>query len=212
MTTKKVQAPQEVRRGTGATARAVNQRADAQRNRERILSATPTALRKNPDASVAEIAAEAGVGRMTLYGHFSSRRELIEVALIEGLERGDEVLSQVQLNGAPDEALSRLVASSWMLVNQSRALLMAAQKELPASRIRDLHTASEARMRGLLERGQEEGVFRTDLPVSWLLTTVHVVMNGAAEEIAAGRLAEKDAPRYINAILGPAFAVPPSAG
>ncbi|WP_243730609.1 TetR family transcriptional regulator [Nesterenkonia salmonea] len=35
-----------------------------------MSSARETTLHKDPDASVADIAAEAGVGRMTLYGHF----------------------------------------------------------------------------------------------------------------------------------------------
>ena len=60
-------------------------------------------------------------------------------------------------------------------------------------------------MRALLLRGQREGVFRVDLPVSWLLTTTHVVMNGAAEEVRAGRLDADDAPWFIEAILLPAF-------
>ena len=93
-----------------------------------------------------------------------------------------------------------------MLVDQSRALLAAAQKELPAARIREMHEKAEARMRGLLLRGQREGAFRSDLPVSWLLTTTHVVMNGAAEEVRVGRLDPDDAPWFIEAILIPAFA------
>lgn len=189
--------------------KAQNQRADAQRNRAKILAATPEALRKHPDASVADIAAEAGVGRMTLYGHFQNRSELIEAALIESLTRGEEVLSKVPLEGDSAEAFSRLVKSSWTLLGQARALLAAAQKELPASRIRELHESSEARMRGLLERGQAEGVFRVDLPVSWLLATTHVVMNAAAEEITAGRLDAGTAPGFIDSTLQPAFAARP---
>lgn len=191
---------------TATANRQVNQRADAQRNRRAILAATPVTLRKNPDASVANIAAEAGVGRMTLYGHFTSRAELIEAAVIESLKRGDDALSEVPLDGDPAEALTRLVESSWALVNEARALLAAAQKELPAARIRDLHQTVEARMRNLLERGQREGAFRGDLPVSWLLTTAHVVINAAADEITAGRLDPGDADRFINAVLQPAFA------
>ena len=194
------------RAATTAGGRPGNQRADAQRNRIAILAATPVALRKNPEASVADIAAEAGVGRMTLYGHFKTRAELIEAAVVESLERGDAVLSEVPLDGEPMQALARLVESSWSLVDQSRALLAAAQKELSASRIRELHQKAEARMRDLLERGQREGAFRGDLPVSWLLTTAHVVMNAAAEEITAGRLDPMDAAHYINAVLQPAFA------
>lgn len=164
-----------------------------------------TVIRKNPDASVADIAAEAGVGRMTLYGHFQTRAELIEAALVDSLERGEEVLSGVPLDGDPVEAFQRLVASSWVLIDQSRALLAAAQKELPAARIREMHESAEARMRGLLLRGQREGAFRVDLPVSWLLTTTHLVMNGAAEEVRTGRLDADDAPWFIDAILIPAF-------
>src|SRR5690625_815739 len=184
---------------------AANQRADAQRNRAKILAATVTAIRKNSDASVADIAAEAGVGRMTLYGHFKTRLELIEAALVQSLERGEEVLREVPLDGDPIAAFQRLIASSWMLVDHSLALLAAAQRELPAARIRQMHEKAEARMRRLLERGQREGTFRADLPVTWLLTTTHVVINGAAEEVRAGRLDPDDAPWFIDAILLPAF-------
>ena len=60
-------------------------------------------------------------------------------------------------------------------------------------------------------RGQREGAFRADLPVSWLLTTTHVVLNGAAEEVRTGRIDPDDAPWFIDAILLPAFTAPPSA-
>ncbi|GFZ97023.1 TetR/AcrR family transcriptional regulator [Nesterenkonia alkaliphila] len=211
MPTKKAQATHGARGASTASTRPANRRADAQRNRANILAGTVTAIRKNPDASVADIAAEAGVGRMTLYGHFQTRAELIEAALVESLARGEEVLEGVSLDGDPAEAFQRLVASSWQLVDQSRALLAAAQKELPAARIREMHESAEARMRGLLLRGQREGFFRADLPVSWLLTTTHVVMNGAAEEVRTGRLDADDAPWFIDAILLPAFA-PSAAG
>ncbi|RGE19043.1 TetR/AcrR family transcriptional regulator [Leucobacter sp. wl10] len=197
-------------RRTGQAGRAAgapaNLRADAIRNRAKILAATPSALRRNPEASVAEIAAAAGVGRMTLYGHFKTRGELLESALVDSLERAEETLSGVPLDGDPAQALGRLIASSWTFLNEARAVLAAAQKELSPVRIRELHEASEARMRALLERGRDEGAFRRDLPVGWLLTTAHVVMNGAAEEVTAGRLDPDEASRYIDAILQPAFA------
>ncbi|MEV1295923.1 TetR/AcrR family transcriptional regulator [Pseudonocardia sp. NPDC049635] len=205
MPTKKDAVPGRLRRAPVSAPRAANQRADAQRNRTKILTATVTAIRKNPDASVADIAAEAGVGRMTLYGHFQNRAELIDAALVESIERGEDVLREVPVEGEAREAFRRLVTSSWFLVDQSRALLAAAQKELPTARIRDMHEKAEARMRDLLLRGQREGAFRRDLPVTWLLTTTHVVVNGAAEEVHNGRLDPEQAPRFIEAILLPAF-------
>lgn len=188
------------------TERAANRRADAQRNRTAILAATPVALRRNPDASIADIAAQAEVGRMTLYGHFASRGELLDAALVDSLERAEAVLAEVDLDGDPTDALVRLIESSWLLLDQVSSLLVAAQKEVPASRIRDMHEKAEARMRGVLERGQAEGAFRDDLPLDWLLAVAHATMNAAAAETNAGRLRPADAAHFINATLVPAFA------
>src|SRR4051794_32209987 len=92
------------RRSSAGGRRAGNARADAQRNRGGILQATVDALRKDPDASVAQIAAEAGVGRMTLYGHFRTRPELLEAALVDRLDRGETVLQAVDLDGDARQA------------------------------------------------------------------------------------------------------------
>ena len=186
---------------------AVNQRADARRSRAKILAATPVALRKNPDASVADIAAEAGVGRMTLYGHFANRAALIDATLSDSLEQAEGVLGDIPLDGDPTAALEALIASSWMLLERVRSVLVVAQRELPAARIREMHEVAEGRMQGLFERGQREGVFRPDLPVSWLLAVTHLPMNAAAEEVTAGRIERQDAADLIIGTLLPAFTV-----
>ena len=187
------------------SAPAVNQRADAQRSRAKILAATPVALRKNPDASVADIAAEAGVGRMTLYGHFANREALIDATLTDSLEQAEGVLGGVPLDGDPAAALEALITSSWTLLERVRSVLVVAQRELPAARIREMHEVAEGRMHGLFERGQREGFFRADLPVSWMLAVTHLAMNAAAEEVTAGRIARKDAAELIIGTLLPAF-------
>src|SRR5580704_9593447 len=54
-------------------------RTDAQLNRERILEAAKEAFtRSGPNASLDDIAREAGVGPGTLYRHFPTRDALIE--------------------------------------------------------------------------------------------------------------------------------------
>ena len=52
-------------------------RADALRNRERILSAAERILEQSPSATLTDIAAAAGVARSTLHRRFASRDELI---------------------------------------------------------------------------------------------------------------------------------------
>ena len=54
-------------------------RADAQRNREKILAAARAAFADpGADVSMAEISRRAGVGMATLYRNFPGRRELLE--------------------------------------------------------------------------------------------------------------------------------------
>jgi AcrR family transcriptional regulator len=165
-------------------------------------------LSRNPDASVSEIAKAAGVGRVTVYGHFPNRADLVEAALTRAIDDGHAALDAVDLTGDPREALARLIDSSWQLVNQSRSLLTAAQDVLPPSKIRDLHAGPVKRVERLVERGRTEGPFRTDLPISWLVSVMHSVMHSAADEITAGRLTPDKAAAYITATVLPAFSPP----
>ncbi|PZG15983.1 TetR/AcrR family transcriptional regulator [Nonomuraea aridisoli] len=61
---------------TGAGRPASVRRADAERNIAAILDAATRLISADPTVSVADIAKAAGVGRVTLYGHFPSRKAL----------------------------------------------------------------------------------------------------------------------------------------
>lgn len=182
-------------------ATAKEKRADARRNIEAILDAALTCLARDPDANVGEIAKQAGVGRVTLYGHFSTRAELIDAVFSRLLEESDHSLRAVDLSGDPRAALTRLIDSSWRIVHQFRTLLVAAQRSLPPERIRAAHDKPMRRVRTLIQRGQKEGVFRTDLPAAWLVAVFYNVVHGAADEITAGRLTDAHAARCITATL-----------
>jgi TetR/AcrR family transcriptional regulator, mexCD-oprJ operon repressor len=180
-------------------------RADARRNIAKILDASVEMLGDDPTASMGAIAEAAGVGRVTLYGHFASREELVEAALRHAIDQGEEQLADVDLSGDPRAALDRLVHSSWQLVARSRNLLVAAQDSLSPERIRTLHDKPARRLGKLIRRGQDADVFRSDLPVSWLVAVAHNVIHGAAAEINAGRLSARDAPRAISATILAAY-------
>ena len=62
-------------------------RADAERNREKILTAARDAFAApDADVSMAEIARRAGVGPATLYRNFSSRRALLEALYVDEVD------------------------------------------------------------------------------------------------------------------------------
>lgn len=190
---------------SGTAARGL--RADARLNRRRIVEATRRLVSHDPTVSIDDIAREAGVGRMTLYGHFGSRAELLAAALTDAVEAGEEELAALDLSGSPRSALHRLLDSSWSLVEQSAALLVAADGVVPGEQLKQMHRNPARRVEELIKRGQREGEFRSDLPVAWLVSAVHYVLHGAATEVRAGRLAAGRAgelvTRTIEGMLAP---------
>jgi TetR/AcrR family transcriptional repressor of mexCD-oprJ operon len=181
-------------------------RADAEQNMAKILDAAAACLCRSTTASVGEIAQAAGLGRVTVYGHFPSREALIEATLTRLLERGEAVLAGLDLSGDPRQALRTLIESSWRLIADASAVLEAAQSTLPPERIRELHARPAQRAEELIRRGQSEGAFRSDLPPTWLVSVLYHVLKGAAAEISSGRLDPSDAPHFIVATVLAAYA------
>jgi AcrR family transcriptional regulator len=87
-------------------------RADAQQNRECILEVAKEAFtRSGANASLDEIAKEAGVGAGTLYRHFPTRDALIEAVYRTEVERVAAAEKRFSANLPPIEALR-----AWMLL------------------------------------------------------------------------------------------------
>ncbi|MEV4536497.1 TetR/AcrR family transcriptional regulator [Asanoa sp. NPDC049518] len=183
-------------------------RADARRNIEAILDTAVACLARDPEASVVDIAAAAGVGRVTLYSHFKTRAELIDAALVRTIQHADHILAATDTSGEPVRALINLVSSTWQIVHQFRNVLLAAQRELPSERIRGVHNRVLRRTQSIIERGRRSGAFRTDLPKHWLITTAFSLMHAAAEDASSGRIKVEQAPALITATLLAAFTAP----
>ncbi|MEU5844117.1 TetR/AcrR family transcriptional regulator [Rhodococcus sp. NPDC047139] len=195
---------------THETSPRLKRRADAERNIEAVLDAARISLSRDPDASIGEIAKAAGIGRVTLYGHFPTRADLVSEVMRRALAQAEQALEQIDLAGDPREALRRLVAGSWSLTADAGALLTAAEQALPAEDVHAAHDGLFAHVTTLITRGCSEGVFRTDLPPSWLVSVLHSIVHCAASEVAAGRVRKEDAANYIATTALSAF-TPPAA-
>jgi AcrR family transcriptional regulator len=80
-------------------------RADAQRNRDRLLEAAVRAFSQNgPDVTLEAIAKDAGVGIGTLYRHFPTREALIEASYRNELARLCDAVADLQQTMPPDAA------------------------------------------------------------------------------------------------------------
>src|ERR1044071_7209479 len=85
----------------------VDMRADAQRNRERLIEAAREVFREQGyDASLDEVAKRAGVGAGTLYRHFPSRDVLMDAIMQSWVDRVNDAVDKVLVReGAPRDLL-----------------------------------------------------------------------------------------------------------
>jgi AcrR family transcriptional regulator len=148
-------------------------RADAVRNRERLLEAAKAVFSAGgPDASLEAVARRAGVGIGTVYRHFPTREALFEAVYRREVEQLADLAEQLQAdNVAPIEALRRWLRSNVEFVatkkGMSAALALAAHSssELSAFSFDRLTKAVGA----LLNRAVSAGEIRADISPEDLL-------------------------------------------
>jgi AcrR family transcriptional regulator len=81
-------------------------RADAQRNRDRIVEVAREVFREQGyDASLDEVAKRAGVGAGTLYRHFPRRENLLDAVMQSWVDRVDEAVAKVLAHEGPPRDL-----------------------------------------------------------------------------------------------------------
>lgn len=147
-------------------------RADAVRNRERVLESAKLVFNAGgPGASLEAVARHAGVGIGTLYRHFPTREALFEaVYRREVLQLGD-LAAQLKDDAAPVEALRRWLRCVVELVATKKGMLAAlalaaySAPELYADTFSRLTTAAGA----LLQRAVAAGEIRADISADDLI-------------------------------------------
>ncbi|WP_055717319.1 TetR/AcrR family transcriptional regulator [Streptomyces torulosus] len=149
-------------------------RADALRNRERIVTAAREMFVEfGPDVPLDEIARRAGVGNATVYRNFPDRDALVREVVCSVMDR-TALAAEVALEETGDafEALSRFVhaAADERISALCPMIQSAFDKNHP-----DLEAARErleAQMAAIMERAQRAGRLRDDVSVGDLMLAV----------------------------------------
>jgi TetR/AcrR family transcriptional regulator, mexCD-oprJ operon repressor len=176
---------------TPAKASARKRRADAERSIASIIDAALEALAIDPDASMAEIARRAGVVRATVYMHFPTRESLLDAVMEHAVGQVAQATSGAEpTRGEPEEALERVLRATWHKLSDFHTLLAINTGRLSASELHRRHEPVMSLFVPLIERGQEKGVFRSDLPIAWHLAMVRGIAHAASAEVRSGRIEE----------------------
>ena len=140
-------------------------RADAQRNRERILEVARLAFtQRGADATLDDIARQAGIGPGTLYRHFPTRDALIEAVFRSEVDKLTTAGQHYSARMRPVEALR-----SWMLVFiayvADKTLILPALDTVPGGSTRMIEGSRgpiHGMFRQLIERAIDSGELRPD--------------------------------------------------
>ena len=157
-------------------------RADAIRNRERVVAAaTAVFAERGVEASVPEVAARAGVGKATVYRSFPTKEHLIAAVAIErlaDLERG----ARARLE-APDAwaAFAELLDEAAEKQCRDRTLLEALAAGVASDLLADARASMWLAVGRLMERAKAQGRMRADVTPAEL----RVLWAGAARVLAA---------------------------
>jgi AcrR family transcriptional regulator len=169
-------------------------RADAERSIAAILDAALDALASDPDSSMSAIARRAGVVRATIYVHFPTRTALLDAVMEHAVADVAEATRLAEPErGEPREALERVLLATWRELGRFHALLSINTARLSAEELHRRHLPVLTLLEPLIERGQKEGVFRSELPVSWHLAVIRAIVHTASREVQGGRLAGAEA-------------------
>lgn len=182
-------------------------RADAQRSIAAILDAAVEKFGTSPDASMTDIAKAAGVGRVTLYGHFASRDDLLHAAVGHVIHQVQHAFSTVDTDALPPgEALEAILRASWHMIERHRAFFAAAMHHHNPGIEHD-HDEIFRRLGAIIARGQADGTFRSDQPVAWLIAVCLGIVHAAVVQTESGQMTPTDAESALlttirSALLG----------
>lgn len=163
-------------------------RADAVRNREKVLAAAEAVFSKQGiETGIPEVAEQAGVGKGTVYRNFESKDDLIAVILTRRLKRLEDDISKALEGEDPGESFRDVLRSAAARAND---------RSFPASiywagqnpQLDEAKQRTRSRMEELVTAAKKQGTISEDATVEeiWVqFGGVCVVLSESGEKDAA---------------------------
>jgi AcrR family transcriptional regulator len=170
-------------------------RADARRNRERILEAARAAFgAEGSDVSLDEIARRAGVGAGTVYRHFPTKEALFEAVVFDRMAQLAATARELLADPDPRHAFSTFIETLAREGALKRDLIEALSRDGINLQLGDapVLVALIDVLAELLRRAQRAGAVRKDIGVddvvAVLMGTAYAICHGRADDGGTDRL------------------------
>ncbi|MGW0812839.1 TetR family transcriptional regulator [Streptomyces viridiviolaceus] len=132
-------------------------------------------LAADPGASIASIAAEAGVDRRTVYRRFACREDLLAAIHEARVSAIEEAIGEARLREAPVAVALHRYVEQIIVVNRTWPVDLA--RMLADDAIRRRRDACIAEVDAFLRRATEEGLLRQDQPEGWAAPLLPELVN-----------------------------------
>jgi len=154
----------------------------------RILPALALALVDNPRATLQELAKAVGISKATLYRFCRTREQLIERLMSHSAEVFNQVLHMSDLESGPSlEGLKRLIANN--MEHRELTVFLMYYWWKADSADSDAEAGWQNALDAFFLRGQQQGVFRIDIPAPTLTEIWGSIMIGLVDAERRGRVA-----------------------
>jgi AcrR family transcriptional regulator len=165
------------------------------RVRRPLLDVVAEVLVADPSASLAEVAAAAGIGRTTLHKHYATRDDLVAAVAHRAVDLWEQALDRVADDGL------RELTDAFVPIGAQLTFLWRTPVLDHAEDVIDRWAKVEQRGLAVLQKARGDGVIDESVPDWWMLQTYYSLIYVAAESVRCGRLAPRDATDLVLTTL-----------
>jgi AcrR family transcriptional regulator len=177
-------------------------RRDAAANRDALIAAAALLLNRDPAVSLEAIAAEAGLSRRSVYGHFATRDDLVREVSLRGAARIGVAARPAPI-ADPVVQLASLAARLWAEVEHVRVMAQLTVRGPMAHEVGEALAPLRKAVRDLVRRGVESGRMRDDIAPRTLAHLVEGAALSVLDEATTQRLSRAEGHRLVMlAVLG----------
>jgi AcrR family transcriptional regulator len=171
-------------------------RRDYTENRAALITAARAIFNKHPEASLEAVAAEAGLSRRAVYGHFASRDDLLRELVTIGSVRVAAALQPI-VHPDPVVRLALIASRLWHEVEGVRVMTVFTMRGDLKHHIDDALRPLRLGVLAAIVEGQQRGVIRTDIDTDRLARLLEDSMFAVLAEATEHPLSNAEGHRLV---------------